>query len=121
MSVLRLPFKSNRKFILYRYYASHGTIVLRSAKSKDFPTRLEIMIKAVAYMEIKSYFSGIIIEQLDSIESLEHLKFEPGLSAYRISDGQWRGYIVGTSFSFAEDSKEFGGRSDFIDSALPQR
>ena len=111
-------FKSIRKFSVVGYGASHGPLLLRSGRTDEHRTRIDVLILDVRAMEIRSWFDGIEIEQVDpdylrDFRSLPAEMMEVGLNAYAISGKGWKGFIVGGNLCVHEDEADFTAPSAF--------
>ena len=60
-----LPFASDRMFSVVSYTRGHGQLLVRSERTDKYATRVEILIKDVRAMEIRSWFTGIEIAKTD--------------------------------------------------------
>jgi hypothetical protein len=105
-------FKSDRKFSLFSYGLSHGPLLLRSGRTDEHHTRIDVLILDVRAMEIRSWFDGVEIaladqDYLRDFRSRPAEIMEPGLNAYAISSKGWQGFIVGGSLWLHEDEADF--------------
>jgi hypothetical protein len=112
-------YKSDRSFVVFSYSASHGLLLLRSRKSNQHSTRVDILIEDVRAMEARSWFNGIEIEEVDPShlddrggKPLEMM--EPGNKAYSIRGNDWWGYINGGIARTHEDDGEFMEESKLL-------
>ena len=104
-------FKSERKFSLMSYAAGHGPLLLRSGKTDNYPTRLDVLILDVRAMEIRSWFEGIEIRQVDhgylqGFPSNPTDLIEEGLNVYALSGRGWQGFILGGRLLVHEDEAD---------------
>nr|WP_299913055.1 hypothetical protein [Sphingomonas bacterium] len=112
MSNVRLTcFESERRFSILSYADGHGLLLLRSAKSQAFPTRIDILITDVRAMELRSIFVGLRItvvgeEYLADFTSAPREIIEPGHVTYAVQGTDWRGYILGGAMYSVEDEGE---------------
>jgi hypothetical protein len=60
-----LPFASDRQFSVVSYARGHGLLLLRSERTDEYSTRIELLITDVRAMEIRSWFTGIEITETD--------------------------------------------------------
>jgi hypothetical protein len=61
-----LLYESGRLFSVFGYAMSHGLLLLRSGKSHEAPTtRVDILFSDVRAIEIRMWFRGIKIEEVD--------------------------------------------------------
>lgn len=111
-------FKSDRKFTVVGYGVSHGPLLLRSGRTDEHRTRIDVLILDVRAMEIRSWFEGLEIELVDP-DYLRDFRSRPtemmqvGLNAYAISGNGWQGFIVGGNLCVHEDEADFTAPSAF--------
>jgi hypothetical protein len=117
----KVVYKSDRLFSVFGYSMSHGLLLLRSGKSNENPTtRVDILFQDVRAMEVRVWFKGITIEEVDDLNFLEDQRsrpaemIEPGNKAYALISHGWRGFIVGGIVRFKEDDGELFGPSALV-------
>jgi hypothetical protein len=111
-------FKSDRKFSVLSYSVSHGPLLLRSGRTDEHHTRIDVLILDVRAMEIRSWFEGFEIALVDQdylrdFRSRPAEMMEPGLNVYAISGKEWQGFIVGGKLFVHEDEADFMAPSAF--------
>jgi hypothetical protein len=115
-----MSFFSERLFSIYSYSMSHGLLLLRSGKTNEFKTRIEILFQDVRAMELRVWLAGIAFEEVDR-EFLEKFPSKPAQlmeienKAYAVRSGfgrsegclwdpgEWTGFVLGGNFSTSED------------------
>jgi hypothetical protein len=112
MSPVSLPFASDRKFSVFNYLIGHGLLLLRSGKTDEHPTRIDILITDVRAMEIRSWFTGIEIagadeQYLAGFQSNPVEMVEIGHRIYALNGNGWRGFVVGGACFVHEDELDF--------------
>lgn len=112
------PFKSDRKFSVFSYSVSHGPLLLRSGRTDEHHTRIDVLILDVRAMEIRSWFEGIEIaladqKYLQDFRSRPAEMMQPGLNVYAIAGKGWQGFIVGGNLWVHEDEADFMAPSAF--------
>jgi len=112
-------FESKRSFVIFSYAASHGLLLLRSRKTKEAPKRIDVLFQDVRAMELRSWFEGVTIEEVDptflrDFHSNPAQMIEPGNKVYSIKGREWLGFIVGGIVSVREDDGEFFAPSGLI-------
>jgi hypothetical protein len=124
----RVVYQSDRLFSVFGYSMSHGLFLLRSGKSNENPTtRVDILFRDVRAMEMRFWFKGITIEEVDDPEFLEDQEskpkemIEPGNKIYALISHDWRGFIVGGIVRFKEDDGEFFGPSALVEDPPVER
>jgi hypothetical protein len=117
----KLVYESDRLFSIFGYSISHGLLLLRCGKSNEAPaTRVDILFQDVRAMEIRAWFKGIRIEEVDDPHFLDGQRskpaemIEPGNKIYALISAGWRGFIVGGIVRFNEDDGEFFGQSALV-------
>src|SRR5664279_1848194 len=91
-------FRSGRRFSLFSYGIGHGPLLLRSGKTNQHLTRIDVLILDVRAMEIRSWFDGLEITRVDQ-DYLHGFRSNPielmeaGLSVYALSGKGWQGFI----------------------------
>jgi hypothetical protein len=117
----KLVYESDRLFSLFGYSMSHGLLLLRSGKSNEAPaTRVDILFQDVRAMEIRAWFKGIKVEEVDDPEFLSDRPskpaemIEPGNKIYALASTAWQGFIVGGTVTFKEDDGDMFGPSALV-------
>jgi hypothetical protein len=112
-------FRSDRKFSVFSYGISHGPLLLRSGKTDEHHTRIDVLILDVRAMEIRSWFEGFEITEVDR-DYLRNFRSNPiemmqiGLSVYALSGKGWQGFIVGGNLCVHEDEADFTAPSALL-------
>jgi hypothetical protein len=55
-------YSSSRHFQLWRYSTSHSELYVRSNKGRGESTRVDVLFKPVAHMDLPAFFEGLTIE-----------------------------------------------------------
>ena len=103
---MKIVFSSNRRFQIWTYCVSHSQLWLRSNKSSEVETRVDLLFKNVFEINMPSRFSGIVIS-----------KEEGGLypntdpEKFFLMGESWNGHIIADSFFNAEDTAEHSDES----------
>ena len=97
-------FKSDRKFWVIGYGAGHGPLLLRSGKTDEHHTRIDVLILDIRAMEIRSWSEGFEIALVDQaylrdFRSCPAEMMEPGLNVYAISGKGWKDSSLVESFA----------------------
>src|SRR6185437_7927724 len=108
-----------RKFQVMTYRCSHSELLLRSGKTADTPTRVDVLFKDVRALELRIYLSELFIEEIDPSQLGPHSTkpieaVEQGHRAYLIKSGDWSGHIIAGAVFWHEDDGEFGAPSSFM-------
>lgn len=107
-------FSSDRSFVVVSYASSHGPLLLRSRKRHDQDRRIDILFQDVRAIELRFWFDGIRIEevelgQLKGLPSNPLALAEPGNRAYAVTGDGWSGYILA---GIARTHEDNGGPLD---------
>jgi hypothetical protein len=79
MSVEKFKFRG--RFQVWSYSTSHGQLLLRSPKSKDRPSQIDVLFKNVAAIHLPAVFDDIDIKIIQSAE----LMSQPQVGALQMS------------------------------------
>jgi len=117
-------YKSDRSFVIFSYSASHGQLLLRSRKSNEYSTRVDILILDVRAIEMRCWFTGVKIEEIEQTYlagrgSGPAEMIEPGNIVYKVKGENWEGFIVGGIAIIEEDDKEYGDPSGLLPAPRP--
>ena len=109
-------FESERDFEVISYSASHGLLLLRSKRTMDQSTRVDILFQDVRAMEMRLWSKGIKIEQVDpsyvlNQRSVPQAMIEPGNIVYSLSGSDWSGYLLAGIVRTIEEEEENGKTS----------
>lgn len=112
-------FVSDRKFSLISYDMSHGALLIRSGKTNEHHTRIDVLILDVRAMEIRSWFEGIEIKQVDlnyltGFPSRPIDMMEIGQKIYGLLGAGWQGFVVGANLCLHEDEADFTAPSALL-------
>ncbi|GAB3090424.1 hypothetical protein [Micromonospora schwarzwaldensis] len=66
-------FRSHRRFQLWAQTVSHGQLLLRSPRSADHPTRIDVLFKPVSAQKIRRIYDGLVI-RCPSSEEQDHIE-----------------------------------------------
>lgn len=115
----KMIFESTRTFVLFSYGGSHGLLLLRSRKTTQHPKRIDILFQDVRAMELRSWFEGVRIEEVNASflqgqNSKPEQMVERGNKIYAIHGADWSGFIVGGIVSIKEDGGEFNDPSELL-------
>jgi len=90
---------SKRSFVVFSYDHGHGLMLLRSRKTPDNPTRMDVLFQDVRAIESRMWFEGIRIEESD-LQAIAEFQsnpcelIEPGLRVYLLRGSNWSGYVL---------------------------
>jgi len=117
--IVKTIYNSERKFVIFSYDASHGVLLLRSAKTTSSDTRCDVVFSDVRAMELRISSDGITISEVE-LAHLETFKSSPldlmeeGLVAYKVGNDTWSGFVLGGIVTTAEDYEDFFERSPLL-------
>jgi hypothetical protein len=104
-----------RVFQMWAYSVGMGRLLLRSTKTGNFPTRIDVLFQNVKAMQVPTVFDGLVVTEADD-EFAARIETETGLlrddnrffcleTAHRV------GYIVAGVMVREEDGGEYFGPS----------
>lgn len=98
-------------FQTWEYTVSHGQLLLRSTKSDDTPTRIDVLFKNVDAMKIARNYSGLRVREATDVERdslLDELALEdPTQSLWIVESTGFRGFVAAGVMLVHEDDKEY--------------
>ncbi|MBM6402650.1 hypothetical protein JQN72_00115 [Phycicoccus sp. CSK15P-2] len=95
-----LGFESKRHFQLWLYSVSHAQLLLRSTKGRNADSRVDVLFKGVAALNLPTSFDGLRVREAT-----------PG--HFDVSGANWQGSIEALAFFAAEDDGEYYDLSPF--------
>jgi hypothetical protein len=107
-----------RFFQLWSYSVSHSELLLRSTKSAEFPTRIDVFFKGVKEVHLPITSSGLsITEACDTeIQRLHPLRRSPldkDVKVFMVQGEDFTGYVAALIALYHEDEGEYNEPSFF--------
>jgi len=112
-------FNSRRSFQIWKYTVGHSQLLLRSTKSPDFPTRIDVFFKGVKEIHLPTSFTGLSITEASQadIQKLCILQTHPSMGSdlkyLQIQGVGFLGYVMALIVVWHEDSGEYDEPSFF--------
>jgi hypothetical protein len=116
MSIVLL--NSQRHFQVWEYTVGHRQLLLRSVKATGIPTRIDILFKNVAAIDLRTTLDGLTIS-----EATEDQKINPKLQrdseivykrkVFIVRGSNFEGYVVAGALAWHEDEGEYDDPSYF--------
>lgn len=95
---LEVILESPRKFRVWKYTVSHSMLLLRSIKTHDLPTRIDVLFVDVEHVDIPTNMDGLTIS---------------GTGRYLLSGRDWHGSVIALCCRVSEDDGEYVDPSGF--------
>jgi hypothetical protein len=110
-------FESERHFRLWWARVGHGLLLLRSTKSDERSTRIDVLFKPVSVVKLRTSLDGLLVwrasaEEVTEIER-EVGPTDPRETTFLVKAGEFRGYVVAASCAWHEDDGEHDDPSYF--------
>lgn len=115
-----------RTFQIWLYSASHTQLLLRSTKSKELPTRVDVLFKDVAALALPTLFDGLSISEATADEArnlnmpLGNKEID-GRKVLLVRGSNFLGYVVAGYLYWHEDEGDHFDESRFQESFLHLR
>lgn len=114
---------SDRLFQMWKYTVSHQQLLLRSTKSPDFPTRIDVFFKGVEQFHLPTILEGLFIREateaeIGSLCSLREASFPKNVKVFVVRGRGYVGYIAASLTVFHEDQGEYNDPSFFAKNHL---
>jgi hypothetical protein len=115
-----------RRFQIWLYTASHGQLLLRSNRSVDHDTRVDILFKDVAAINLSTVIEGVQIGEASEDEMRQcniALDKEPthAQKVFMVRSVNYLGYVVARAVFWHEDTGQHFDESYFQKSFLSLR
>ena len=96
---------------MWLYTVSHRTLLLRSVKTGEAPTRVDLLFKGVKHISLASELEGADVHIVESAPSSMQLATDE--IVYKIESSRGAGWVIATFFDWYEDSGEHDDDSHF--------
>jgi hypothetical protein len=114
-----------RWFQIWSYSVGHAQLLLRSNKSAELLTRVDVLFKDVVALKLPTAFAGLSVTEASESEAL---KFSPQLGSSSITNrkvfdirgSNFSGYVVAAGVFWHEDNGTYYDKSYFEDSLTPR-
>lgn len=106
-----------RLFQVWDYTVGHGQLLLRSVRQDQYPTRIDILFKDVAYLSLPTVFRLASIGPADSWDGDDGLI--DGRAAYALHADPQDGVVVAGVMFVVEDELSHNDPSPFAPSLHP--
>lgn len=121
-------FRSDRRFSMEAYSASHGQLLIRSNPADEDDTTVDLLFKPVEAVKIRDGFPGLVVRCATTLETNAILASTPDVRAdrgYRVFmlDSQGRSdYVISMAFGWHEGilSRVQGSFFNTADAYLPR-
>jgi hypothetical protein len=117
-------FESDRHFQLWIYSVSHSQLLLRSNRSSEEATRIDVLFKDVAAIELPTSFDGLSIAMASGDETSE-LRIQLGTrpildqKTFIVRGRGFVGYVVASVLFWHQDEGHHFDESYFQKSFMP--
>jgi len=118
-----MSMKFPRRFQVWLYAVSHAQLLLRSNRSNEFQTRIDVLFKNVAAVALPTRFEGLEVSEASKEEAT---RFSPQLGSneienrkvFAIRGSNYCGYVVAGAVFWHEDDGHHYDPSHFQDSFM---
>lgn len=106
-----------RRFQIWQYTTSHGQLLLRSPKSQDAPSRIDVAFKNVAGISLPTVFDGLEISRTESNSEVPTILGALSMqdrSIFQVKGIGFTGYIIAGAIYWDENSGEYDEPSSLL-------
>ncbi len=108
---------------MWSYRVGHSLLLLRSVKSEQQPTRVDVLFKPVAALNLPSKFQTLRIRNADadeaaSIRSVTGETWSDEQSLFIVEGGAFVGWVLAAVVAHTEDNGEYSDPSSLVGDAL---
>lgn len=109
---------SERFFELWSYSVSHHELLLRSTKSTEFPTRIDVFFKGVEEIHVPTASNGLSIAEISSadvqkLSTLRSASYGKHVRVFAVQGEGFTGYVAALIALWHEDKGEYYDPSFF--------
>ncbi len=108
---LHMYLQSDRAFQIWTYSVSHGQLLVRSPKSKKYPTNVDVSFFGVKLIDLSTGFIGLTIEDAspEEITAAQHRLREPSWigRVYRLTSESRKFFVAAVDIQVSENSLDF--------------
>jgi len=115
---------SERRFQVWKYTVGHGQLLLRSTKSDEFPSRIDVFFKGVQEFHLPTGLTGLSIAEA-SEEDVRQLctlrKVAPAgkdVKVFRVQGRDYLGYVSALIVLCHEDDGDYHDPSFFAENNI---
>jgi hypothetical protein len=105
-----------RRFLVWAYVTSHRQLLLRSNRSQNHASRVDILFEDVGWMSLPSWFESLEIREggenvLCSIQVTSDSEIMHGRQIFLLDGGNRSGIVVARDVTWHEDNGSYGDPS----------
>jgi hypothetical protein len=110
---------SDRRFQIWKYTVGHSQLLLRSTKSADFSTRIDVFFKGVKEFHLPTIFTGLSMMEASQTDARklcslrESLSFSKDVKIFKVQGSDFVGYVAALTALCHEDKGEYDDPSFF--------
>jgi hypothetical protein len=110
---------AERRFQIWKYTVGHSQLLLRSTKSAEFPTRIDVFFKGVKELHLPTIFTGLSITEASEadVRQLCSLRkspsFDKDVKVFKVQGTDFVGYVAALIVFCHEDEGEYHDPSFF--------
>jgi len=104
------PQSFNRSFELWRYFVGHAQLLLRSTKSEEHGTRIDVGFKNVRYVQLPTSMGSLSIEigaDSDLPDDVQQALDTAGMTIFLVTTDIGHGFVVAGYGGWREDDGEY--------------
>jgi len=110
---------SERRFQIWKYTVGHSSLLIRSTKSAEFSTRIDVFFKGVKEFHLPTSFTGLSITEASDadVRKLCSLRASPSfgkdVKVFKVQGADFLGYVAALIVVSHEDEGEYSDPSFF--------
>jgi hypothetical protein len=113
-----------RRFQIWKYTVGHSQLLLRSTKSAECPTRIDVFFKGVKEFHLPSSFTGLSMTEASKADAgklcnlRQSLSFSKDVKVFKIQGSDFVGYVAALIALCHEDEGEYDDPSFFAENNI---
>jgi hypothetical protein len=110
---------SDRQFQIWKYIVGHRQLLLRSVKSAEHPTRIDVLFKGVSQFHLPTVLNGLFIANgsrgrgVKLFTLRESVAYAKKLKLFTVKGVDFEGYVTALAVFNHEDQGEYSDPSFF--------
>ena len=118
-----MPIELSRMVQLWSYTVGHGQLLLRATKDRDHPTRVDVLFKGVAAMQLPSVMTSLVVRDAEPDErarilSSTSVEMPNERHCFVLEGPDFQGWVIAGVAVTVEDEGEYYEPSPLLDGLL---
>lgn len=109
--MMNFPRRFDREFQVWAYTVGHGQLLLRSNRTAERSTRIDILFKDVGALNMPTILRDLTIAEATAEEFGLNRRIAESRRVFRVSSLDYLGFVVAGAVAMQEDDREYNDPS----------